>query len=128
MITPREIMKGCIVNFEGKPHLVKGVTEFILLEGVKAWIGGSMMDGEPLSEDWLVRIGFEKAEDGDFYRQLTMLNWAISVRKNSLTGDWGAYQGFFSQRQELRITPFVHQLQVLFFAMTGEHLKTPKLK
>jgi len=106
-------MKGSILSFEGKPQVVKGVSEYIIFEGRKEWIGGSLIDGEPISEKWLVDLGF-KCETGNI--------WGNGKLVISFYGD------SFKFMDSNLIYEYVHQLQVLCFALTKEHLKLPKIK
>lgn len=126
MISVREILKGCIVSYEGQIRIVKGLSEYILLEGSKEWIGGSMINGEPLSETWLNEFGFEYRPD------------TIPKRWNKKMDGQNSTWHLYESDGEICFSPYewnytlklkyVHQLQVLFFALTGEHLKIPKLK
>ncbi len=79
----------------------------------------------PLTEEWLIRFGFEE-------RQLSFskrLNDYTEI-KLSMCNDMGKgeYYAFIKQREDMISTPqrmfYVHQLQNLFFALTGEELKT----
>lgn len=127
-ISPKEVMIGCIVSYQGQPHIVKAVSQFIMLEGHKEWIGGSQMEGEPLTLEWLDKFGFEYRSD------------AIPKRWNKkMVGQgstWHLYEGL--EQGSICFSPVdwnytlkldcVHQLQVLCFSFTREHLKLPKLK
>lgn len=127
-LTNRELMRGNLVCYEGKPRIVKAVSELIMLEGDKNWIGASLMNGEPLSEAWLQKFGFESDGEGGFFRQLKMHNWGMLIKAPSLSQpDWIAFQGFVNTWQELRSMQQVHQLQNLFVSLLGEHLPIPKL-
>lgn len=127
MISPNEILKGCVLCFEGKAQIVKGLAEYVMFEGKKEWVGGSLINGEPISEVWIEKLGFDKYDADEFFRQSDMMNWGIRVSK-IFTGDWVVFQGFANQWHELRRIEYVHQLQVLYFAVTGEYLKVPKIK
>lgn len=120
-ISPKEIMRGNIVCYEGKSRIVKAVSELIMLEGDKNWIGGSLMNGEPISEVWLERLGFKKWNEGDpdyFYPDKLWM-------KLERTGDCYAWvHNYDTIKPNIQ---YVHQLQVLFFSVTGEHLQLPKL-
>lgn len=128
-ITPKEIMKGCIVCYDGKPRLIKAISELIMLEGDKNWIGASLMNGEPISETWLQRFGFLEQDDGGFFRQLDMQNIGILITPSYPKDPhgWLAFRGFINSWGELRPLEYCHQLQILFFSITGEHLPIPKL-
>lgn len=64
-VSPKDILKGSILCFEGQAQVVKAVSEFIMFENRKEWIGGSLINGEPISEEWLVRFGFRVMEQYD---------------------------------------------------------------
>lgn len=114
MISPLEIQKGSILCHEGKPKIVKAIGDYILFTDAKAWIGGSMIEGEPLSAAWIERLGFHSTGDG---------NWANGVLAVSLLSD-----GTFAINGCMKFYQYVHQLQLVYFAITGEHLKVPKFK
>lgn len=129
MISPLEIQRFSILCHEGKVKKVKAVSELILFEGEKAWIGGSMINGEPLCEAWLSRMGFTDLNNGEFFKQADMANWGMKlVAPNIQSSQWTAYQGFVNTWQELKQIEYCHQLQLLFFALFGEHIKLPKIK
>ena len=66
----------------------------------------------PLSEEWLIRAGFEKYSDKEFYIYTSKEN---EVRFYKSDSDWNlAY--FITE------TRYVHQLQNLYFWLTGEEL------
>lgn len=72
-------------------------------------------DGEdalpiPLTEEWLIKFGFEKI--GYEWRLKQGWHW-ISVDKNS----------FYILGKQLGLLENVHQLQNLYFALTGEELE-----
>src|ERR1700748_2174755 len=116
----KEVMKGAIVSYEGKTRIVKGVMDYFILEGTKEWIGGCMINGEPLTADWLVKFGFQK--DNQFYNK-----GLVSV---VLQGEGGIHlkgMVYFNSWAIWEHQPeYVHQLQVLYFALTRECLIVPK--
>lgn len=117
-VSPKEIMRGCILNYEGKSQIVKGVSEYIIFEGWKEWVGPSLINGEPLTPEWLERLGFE-------YDQHTYSRGRVWLAPGNITYDvflHGLHAGVTTRIQ------CVHQLQVLYFAITGECLIIPKLK
>lgn len=73
----------------------------------------------PLTEEWLVRFGFKMASGGISYNK-DDLN--IYLGDTILSGDEGAT--FFNCWRLLDHSPkHVHQLQNLYFALTGEELE-----
>lgn len=113
MISPKEVLKGCILSYEGKAQIVKGVSEYIIFEGKKEWVGGSLINGEPISEKWLEVFGFTKMD------QDTWSDGKIDIVLND---------GYFTTNCSRIKYQYIHQIQVLSFALTGEHIKLPKLK
>ena len=75
-------------------------------------------DGIPLTEDWLVKFGFELTEDSWFYSldfDKTKETFKIFPTTNDKFHTLGLDQ--FNMNIE-----YVHQLQNLYFALTGEEL------
>lgn len=113
-VSPKEIMRGCILNYEGKSQIVKGVSEYIIFEGWKEWIGGSLINGEPITEWWLEQFGFHYDPPSHIWQKGPIL--------------------FYLSDEGFRLGPkgviynYIHELQILYWIIVKEHLKTPKLK
>lgn len=75
----------------------------------------------PLSEDVLLRLGFEKG----FYRY-GFENYGLKCFKSLKENHWIVSQGFGVQFTELTEIQFVHELQNLIFALCGEELTFKK--
>lgn len=79
-------------------------------------IGGMTFDPIPLSNDWLVKLGFQyndlNGDDG--YWQIKSSIGIFEI----LNGKDGFY---YEHKTEVK---HVHQLQNLFFALTGKELET----
>jgi len=76
----------------------------------------------PLTEEWLKRFGFN--DDG--FKQYEFINWGIKVKKDPHAiseTNWIVFHGFMNQFSELVSLKHVHQLQNLYFALTGEELE-----
>ena len=70
----------------------------------------------PLTEDWLVKMGFDKKKIGR--NQFNMLfNWTNNI--DIIQYDDGSF--YFDNSIMVKIE-YVHQLQNLYFALTGEEL------
>lgn len=83
-----------------------------LLEGTKDSYFEIIPSPIPLTEEWLVRFGFRKTFDSPFeYFEWTDHNLQLSEK-------FDCYLGKFTQPIK-----YVHQLQNLYFALTGEELK-----
>ena len=74
----------------------------------------------PLTEDWLLRFGFE-VEVKTAYSTGLPVDFNIykkgSFKFNEIQGNWWVY-GVLVKKQPL----YVHKLQNLYFALTGEEL------
>lgn len=66
--------------------------------------------GVPLTEEWLVKFGFEMTSDGFFDRGINGFNVTID------------YEIRFNGKIICNAPKSVHQLQNLYFALTGEEL------
>lgn len=69
----------------------------------------------PLSEDVLLKLGFEKGIHGDWHKS-DLKGWFTKY-----TTEIGVYSYQFGQ-YHIASVQFVHQLQNLIFALTGEEL------
>ena len=73
----------------------------------------------PLTEEWLLKFGFEIIWDSKYLTQYTlqsnmMFHYELDKPKNIWYARFGKY--------ELEHIKYVHQLQNLYFALTGEEL------
>jgi hypothetical protein len=74
----------------------------------------------PLKEEWLVKLGFEKGVD-DYLNEQPVFRKGIEIycHVNSHTPyEWSLY----NYNDKKVYINFVHQLQNLYFALTGEEL------
>ena len=71
---------------------------------------GDFIKPLPLTEEWLLKFGFKFKEE---YKEFYLKNITLSVRKNFFEFD---YYG------DIVNIKYVHQLQNLYFALTGEEL------
>lgn len=126
-----ELRIGNLITLKSLPNEYQRVlsvnnTEWI--DGVKRlWIETDLCEGElfdeftaiPLTEEWLLKFGFEIEKDPP------VDHWHFGI--NPYTQDWmilikSLGSGFFYQNGYFRI-PYVHSLQNLYFALTGEELE-----
>jgi hypothetical protein len=102
--------------------IVKSIftTHFTVEDENGIQLGNSIQDNFqpiPLTEEWLLKFGFEKDEEYDntFNRYISVFNGfttiTIDISANVLLLD----------NMEIKLH-FVHQLQNLYFALTGEEL------
>lgn len=114
MVSPKEILRGAVLSYEGVPKIVQAIGEYIKFEGIKEWIGPSLVQGELISDEWLIELGFE-------YDPTSFL-WGKGPIHFHLT------EGGFQLQLSGRIYMYLHELQILYFIHVGAHLKIPKLK
>ena len=77
----------------------------------------------PLTEEWLERFGFEMDEDCD---EGGLVDYRMTLMKGSLefVSFWNSEQLTGVNQPQTGIdVEYVHQLQNLYFALTGEELK-----
>ena len=77
---------------------------------------GSFIKGIPITPEWLQRFGFEKIGNG----------WQLDVEINHycLYSESGKYVDLFVFSDEVgQQCQYIHQLQNLYFALTGEELE-----
>jgi len=79
------------------------------------------MEPIPLTEEWLFRFGFEKC-DNEFWFFKGIFSISPSIGHYEIVGS----KLSFAVMRNLKIQ-FVHQLQNLYFALTGEELTTQEL-
>lgn len=89
-----------------------GFVELCSLEIHKIDIGKVYVKPIPLTEEWLVRFGFRKTFDSPFE------DFEWSDNNLQLSEKFDCYLGKFTQPIK-----YVHRLQNVYFALTGEELK-----
>ncbi len=77
-----------------------------------AIVGLDRLKPIPLSEDILVKLGFEKIENFS----------NLLLTKNGYQFDFAGGRVFYLNGKELKHIKFLHQLQNLFFSLCGEEL------
>lgn len=71
----------------------------------------------PLTEEWLIKFDFDNN-----FKQFDFENNGLKVIKDVHSDSWICYIGFLNQFNEICIIKYVHQLQNLYFALTGGEL------
>ena len=76
----------------------------------------------PLTEEWLLKLGFSATSHlHNFYHEDNMYFQIMSTIRNTQTGERSGFY-FDSDGFDLKLD-HVHQLQNLYFALTGEELE-----
>ena len=112
MINPVELRIGNKVYFGNKIHTVTGNDIYKLQDG-------ACFDenGIPLTEEWLLRFGFEKTQH-EYGSHETI----FSKDEIELSSDFRLVVTDYYVERIGKPLQYVHQLQNLFFALTGEEL------
>ena len=75
--------------------------------------------GIPLTEEWLLKLGFERHKDVRYFYDKDLLTVSVETGPHNPKGCV-----YFNSWRILKKKPeYVHQLQNLYFALTGEELK-----
>lgn len=122
MIEPRELRIGNLIAYNGRPDQVIHLTN----QHIETFVGPEeplLADSDswspiPLTTEWLERFGFEKYKDydeGELMRHgKVLLTKKFALRYSDTNDDW-----YYSTAIVLQ---YVHQLQNLYFALTGTEL------
>ena len=92
-------------------------------------VGGQLWSIEelepiPLTEEWLERFGFDKDEEYD-EGGLVDYRWTLMYRSLEFVSFWNSEElNGVNQPQTGVDVEYVHQLQNLYFALTGQELQT----
>jgi hypothetical protein len=122
MIEVRELRIGNWVDEDGKHINVYAIDE----DGVNGCVNPNdgleieYIDAQPipLTAEWLERLGFEKKAGGISYDKVKL---SLYIGDTILSEESG--RTYFNSWAILEHTPkFVHQLQNLYFVLTGEEL------
>ena len=82
----------------------------------------------PLTEEWLLKFGFSQMTDTSPFNYRTHKSkMFFYIRYGTFTTDGGktdlsGYNGLFIANKFVRVIRYVHELQNLYFALTGEEL------
>lgn len=75
----------------------------------------------PLTEEWLMKFGFEWNKETKTYEHKVFYPWHVSKSINIDIQNWQVFN-YVLQAVANRKIKYVHQLQNLYFALTGDEL------
>lgn len=84
------------------------------------YIGEDEFEPIPLTEEWLLKFGFEKMSTNEYWFGIIAKGKILHI---SLSGNVEIMGLNFNSIRLGDICKYVHQLQNLYFALTGEELK-----
>lgn len=120
MINAKELRIGNLIGFGEKYFQVHEIQEkcfYVLGEkGVELKNTVAELRPIPLTEKWLVKFGFEKTNESEEVEWYRLNNFEIAIHEE----DNQVY--FVFQHMVLRFIKSVHQLQNLYFSLTGSEL------
>ena len=119
MIKANELMVGNLIYFEGETCKVlsidgHGVDVLFLGSGEEVWIDLFQFTPIPLTEEWLLKLGFS-----DSFTEFKINNFVIA-KDNDLF--YYQFENYQVEIPDVKLQ-YVHQLQNLYFALTGEELE-----
>lgn len=134
-------INNLVLNNEGKISKIAEISEIgtVLLYNLEFWNTDTKfgqhcneISGIPLTEEWLVKLGFEKWNEPS--KNLHIDAWQIP-KSARFDIDWIEGKLYLKSRYDQENLPaqwmpqikFVHQLQNLYFALTQTELNTEKI-
>jgi hypothetical protein len=124
MIQANELRIGNLVLFKGEVDVIIEIGQagngFCENNGYFNFDTGTIAP-IPLTPEWLERCGFE-------YKEPNYTKMPLSIGKNFFRDGTGNYDGFVLRHKfeyciQVLVIKDLHQLQNLYFALTGEELK-----
>jgi hypothetical protein len=120
-----ELRIGSIIEYQSKTITVTGIIGNTIYhgEGFDSNIGSyEVFNPIKLTEDWLLKAGFEVVYDSEFTKRLDFIkdnrfDFFINKQNETISGIRFKGNTFFNEVKH------VHQLQNLYFALTGNELK-----
>ena len=139
MIQPQELRYKNLVNYQGETIEIHGVSVFDAFNSSIGDIPLHCLEPIPLTEEWLLKAGFElydyePNEEGDEFPDFIYMSYKITPPEKlyyytiTNTPEDGGYFDFcikvqFADYVMLNTLQYVHQLQNLYFALTGKELE-----
>lgn len=129
----RELRIENFVNRRGRVYTVKGLKEqnlelYFTSGHYLSYVEYSEINPTPLTEEWLLKLGFNKEyKKGYIGIDFGNTDFVLSTPDNE-DNNTGKYAWFFRQGRVPMFKPidFVHELQNLYHALTGEELEIKK--
>ena len=110
-----ELINGTVVSLSKDDVIVN--------DGYQNWKQSRLTDGfepYPLTEEWLVKFGFVKRPNSSMVQF-----WSIdtfNLYHEFYNGDYIELSNYYLEKGSCKQLEYVHQLQNLYFALTGEEL------
>ena len=130
-----ELRIGNYINWEQTTHIVSGLPNLNFVRSY--WVKDDIVKDQeeyqgfieeakpiPLDEDWLLKFGFEFQEDESPRGMKLYVNndWSFCILEEFGTFSYAETQGEDYEYFDVKCLRTVHQLQNLYYALTGEEL------
>ncbi len=117
MIDAKELRIGNLIDYLGPTIVNAGIIQEIEKDGVENYANPI-----PLTEEWLVKVGFVKSMDENKNEYYIELHKCIGLLQIGYSNG-RMYVSINSDEVELPNIKHAHQVQNLYVALTGEELK-----
>ena len=118
-----ELRIGNLVLLDGEEMIITGITkDYVYFEGGFSMISFTDIKGIPLTEEWLLKFGWLWNEETKSYEKYPNGDARMHLAKRPVNGSYTMFNYVLKAQIAERIW-YVHQLQNLFFALTGEELE-----
>lgn len=132
MIKANELRIGNSIDIDGNIHKVDAVIQTSSDSGFELYVDGIDYDyaiyakQTPLTKEWLLKLGFETTDAETDYMEWSIGDFSIG-NKGGLDGyqdhDFYFEYGMLGTKKVIK---YVHELQNLYFALTGQELTLSK--
>lgn len=124
-VTRNELRLGNLLDFEGEVCIVREIDSsgavVLFNNNEEDWIDLFQFSGIPLTEEWLLKFGFEEAKNIIPIYNLGLIS--IYLESDSYPEGMVYFNSWCIIKKKPK---YVHQLQNLYFALTGEELVLSK--
>lgn len=121
-VTRNELRLGNLLDFEGETCIVREIDSsgavVLFNNNEEYWIDLFQFNGIPLTEEWFLKFGFENNNGFWSLKNIDILDFKLNKDYIIIFNENPANSGISGRK----LIKYVHQLQNLYFALTGEEL------
>lgn len=126
MMIPQELRMGNYVDYDDVIVEVKSINNNFILTKLFSSLDYKDLEPIELTEEWLVKLGFKVFYESDFQKKYDKDYSDLHIQARKVDNGYGIkinlnvyYRGEPIGKQ---LSEHVHQLQNLYFALTGQEL------
>lgn len=113
-----ELRIGNLITYNNEVFAVFGFDNSIIKLRAQWAVSIVNADPIPLTEEWLLKFGFERHWEDDWANPYYILTgWGICINADNMQPAEFGFEDVVKYKLQ-----FVHQIQNLYFALTGEEL------